>query len=106
LVIVSFYEYEPLPAWRRVLLNLFGEKGIYVYKDLNSKGTIFFLENEALRKDYPLKNISIFDIYPTLLYYTGFPISKELTGEIVTEMFTEDFILNNHINIDTGDRPD
>lgn len=104
LVILSFFEYEPLPVWRRILVNLFVHKDICVFKSLNSKGTIFLYEKSALKKDYPLKSISIFDIFPTLLYYSGFQLSKNLHGEVIKEMFTDEFLLNNPIDINTNYR--
>jgi hypothetical protein len=104
LVILSFYEYDPLPVWRRILIHLFTEKDIYVYKSLNSRGTIILYEKDALRKGYPLKTISICDIYPTLLYYAGFKLSRDLQGEVLKEIFTDEFLLNNPIDIHTDYR--
>jgi hypothetical protein len=101
LVIISFFEYEPLPVWRRILVNLFKEKGIYVYKSSDSRGTLLLYEKNALKKDYPLENISIFDVFPTLLYYSGFQLSKDLQGEVIREIFTDEFVLNNPIDIIT-----
>ena len=102
LVILSFYEYESLPVWRRILVNLLSKKDIYVYKSLNSQGTILLYEKKALKKGYPLKTVSIFDIFPTLLYYSGFQLSKDLQGEVIREIFTDEFVLNNPIDIDTN----
>jgi predicted AlkP superfamily phosphohydrolase/phosphomutase len=102
LVILSFFEYEPLPVWRRILVNLVDQKDIYVYKSLHSQGTILLYEKNAMKKDYPLKAISIYDIYPTLLYYAGFQLSKDLEGEVIREIFTDEFVLNNPIDIDTN----
>jgi hypothetical protein len=104
LVIMSFYEYEPLPLWRRIMVHLLGEKDIYVYVPLNSKGTILMYEKNALKKGYPLKEISIYDIYPTLLYYSGFQLSTDLQGEVAKEIFTDDFLLNNPIDLDTDNK--
>jgi hypothetical protein len=101
LVILSLFEYEPLPVWRRILVNLFDQKDIYVYKSLSSQGSIILYEKNALKKDYPLKTISIYDIYPTLLYYSGFQFSQGIKGELIREIFTDDFILNNPIDVDT-----
>ncbi|MEN8153230.1 MAG: hypothetical protein ABFR75_04345 [Acidobacteriota bacterium] len=102
LVIMSFFEYEPLPVWRRILLNLFNkrERERYVYSPY-SKGTILMYERNSLKKDYDLKTISIHDIFPTLLYYSGFQLSKELEGEVLKEIFSDDFKLNNPIEIIT-----
>lgn len=101
LVILSFFEYEPLPVWRRILVNWFDKKDIYVYKSLNSQGSIILYEKNALKKDYPLKTISIYDIYPTLLYYSGFQFSNDMKGELIREIFTDEFVLNNPIDVDT-----
>ncbi len=101
LVIVSFFEYEPLPLWRRILLHLFGEQDIFVYIPLNSQGTILMYEKNALKTAYPIKDVSILDIYPTLLYYAGFQLSTHLHGEVLKEIFTDEFLLNNPIDIDT-----
>jgi len=102
LAIISFFEYEPLPVWRRILVNLFKEKGIYVYKSGDSRGTLLLYEKNSLKKDYRLENISIFDIFPTLLYYSGFQLSKDLQGEVIREIFTDEFVLNNPIDIITN----
>ena len=102
LVILSFFEYKPLPLWRRILVNFFGKKNIYVYNPLNSEGTILMYEKKALKQDYPLKNITISDIFPTLLYYAGFRLPKYLPGEVIREIFTDEFVLNNPIDIDTN----
>jgi hypothetical protein len=102
LVILSSFEYEPLPVWRRILVNLYGEKDIYVYKSLDSLGTILMYGKNALKKGYPLKNISMLDIFPTLIYYSGFQLSKNLQGDVIKEIFTEEFQLNNPIDINTN----
>lgn len=102
LVILSFFEHEPLPVWRRILVNLFDRKDIYVYKSPDSRGTILLYEKNALKKDYPLKDISIFDIYPTLLYYAGFQLSTDMEGEVIREIFTDEFVLNNPIDLNTN----
>lgn len=99
LVIMSFYEYHPLPLWRRILVHLFGQKNVYAYIPLHAKGTILLYEKNALKKGYPLKNISIFDIYPTLLYYSGFQLPPDLPGEVIKEIFTDEFLLNNPIDL-------
>ena len=105
LVILSFFEYEPLPVWRRILVNLFGQRDVYVYKSINSQGTIILYEKTAVKQDYSLRTISIYDIYPTLMYYAGFQLSRDLRGEVLREIFTDDFLLNNPIDIYTESEP-
>jgi len=100
LVIMSFYEFEPLPVWRRILVRLFSEKDFYVYKSPASLGSIILYEKNAIKSGYPLKSISIYDIYPTLLYYAGFQLSPDMQGEVLKEIFTDQFLLNNPIDLD------
>jgi len=101
LVVISLYEYELLPIWRKILLEFLGKKDIYVFKDLDAPGSVFFYEPSAVKKDYPLQTISILDIFPTLLYYAELPIPREARGNVIREMFTDDFILRNPINIES-----
>jgi len=101
LVIMSFYEYEVLPVWRKILLEILGIQDIHVFKSVESRGSIFFYEKSALKKDYPLPDISILDVFPTLLYYAELPIPNYLKGQVIKEMFREEFILRNPVNIET-----
>ncbi|MEN8223229.1 MAG: hypothetical protein ABFR36_08210 [Acidobacteriota bacterium] len=100
LVIMSFFEYEPLPAWRRLLVNLLSqdERESFVYSP-NSMGTLLMYERRNIKKDYNLKDISINDIFPTFLYYSGYQLSMDLQGEVMKEIFTDEFKLNNPIEI-------
>ncbi len=100
LVIMSFFEYEPLPVWRRIIVNLLSnaQKESFVYSP-NSLGTLLMYERGNIRKDYNLKTISIKDIFPTLLYYSGYQLSMDLQGEVMKEIFTDEFKLNNPIEI-------
>lgn len=97
LVVLSFYEVDPLPLWRRFLLHLAGDKDIYVYRPSRSPATIFLYENNALRKGLTLEGASLYDVFPTLLYYAGFPLSRELRGEVLKDIFTDEFISANPI---------
>ena len=95
LVILSFYEAEPLPLWRRILVNYIGKKDVFVYKPTRSQGLILMYEKSALKKQLFLDSVSIFNIFPTLTYYAGFPLLKELKGEVVRDIFTDEFLFNN-----------
>jgi len=97
LVIMSFYEFEPLPVWRRALVKYFGRKDVFVYKPLNALGTILVYEKAALKKGYDLNTVSVYDLFPTLLYYAGFPLPKKLKGEVVKDMFNDYFLANNPV---------
>lgn len=105
LIIISFFEYKPLPVWRRMIINLLNKKGVYVYIPLESEGCVFFYEKNAIKKNYPLQNVNIYDIYSTLLYYSGFQLTRNLNGKILKDAFLEEFLLNNPIFIQGNKTP-
>ncbi len=101
LVIFGGYELEQMPQWRSILYFLLGgQRGISMYKPLHSKAVIYLYENKALKRDYPLSDVPILDIYPTLLYYAGFRLPKNLQGEVLRGIFTDEFLSQHPIGID------
>jgi hypothetical protein len=103
LVIFGSYELEQMPEWRRVVHAILGgESDLSMYKPLHSTAAIYLYEKRALRRDYPLNNVSILDLYPTLLYYAGFRLPKNLPGEVLRGIFTDEFLAEHPIGIDPG----
>jgi len=97
LVVLSFYEAEALPPWRRVVANVLGRRDVFVYKPLRSQGTILMYEKAALKRGQYLDSLSITDVFPTLMYYAGFPLSRRLQGEVCRDIFADEFVKNNPI---------
>jgi hypothetical protein len=97
LIVLSFYETEPLPVWQRILVNYIGRRDIFVYKSMNALGTFLLYEKAALKKGLFQDTISLADLFPTLLYYAGFPLSKGLPGEVVKDIFNDLFLAENPI---------
>lgn len=103
LVVFGIYEMEQMPEWRRLLYPLLGgDKDISMYKPLHSRAVIYLYEKKALKGDYPLNDVPIRDIYPTLLYYAGFRLPKSLEGEVLRGIFTDEFLSEHPISIDPG----
>ena len=97
LVVLSLYEIEPLPVWRRILVNYIGRRDIFVYKSMNALGTFLLYEKSALKKGLFQDSISLADVFPTLLYYAGFPLYKGLKGEVVKDIFSDVFLAENPV---------
>ena len=97
LVVLSLYEIEPLPVWRRILVNYVGRRDIFVYKSMNALGTFLLYEKSALKKGLFQDSISLADVFPTLLYYAGFPLYKGLKGEVVKDIFSDVFLAENPV---------
>lgn len=39
----------------------------------------------------------VYDIAPTILYLMGMPVAEDMDGEVITEIFTREFLINNSI---------
>jgi len=97
LMVLSFYEIEPMPVWRRILVNYVGRRDIFVYKSMNKLGTFLLYEKSALKKGLFQDSISLSDVFPTLLYYAGFPLYKGLKGDVVKDIFNDVFLAENPV---------
>lgn len=97
LMVLSFYEIEPMPVWRRILVNYVGRRDIFVYKSMNKLGTFLLYEKSALKKGLFQDSISLSDVFPTLLYYAGFPLYKGLKGDVVKDIFSDVFLAENPV---------
>ena len=98
LVILNFHEIVPMPVWRRILVNYIGRRDVFVYKPLNAPGRF-----PDVRKIGPEERacswnrVRLADLFPTLLYYAGFPLSKGLQGEVVRDIFSDAFLAENPV---------
>jgi hypothetical protein len=97
LVVLNFHEMVPMPVWRRILVNYLGRRDVFVYKPLDAPGAFLMYEKSALKKKLYLESVRLSDLFPTLLYYAGFPLSKGLQGEVVRDIFSDDFLAANPV---------
>jgi hypothetical protein len=97
LVVLNFHEMMPMSVWRRIMVNYIGRRDVFVYKPLNAPGTFLMYEKSALKKGLFLENLRLSDLFPTLLYYAGFPLSKGLQGEVVRDIFSDTFLAENPV---------
>jgi hypothetical protein len=101
LIVLSFYEMEPLPVWQRIVVKNIGGRDVFVYKAMNELGTLLLYEKSALKKGQFQDAISLADLYPTMLYYAGFPLSKGLKGEVIKDIFSDVFLAENPVYFST-----
>jgi hypothetical protein len=97
LLVLNLHESVPMPVWRRILVNYLGRRDVYVYKPLDAPGSFLLYEKSALKKGLFLESVRLADIFPTLLYYAGFPLSKGLQGEVVRDIFSDSFLAANPV---------
>jgi Type I phosphodiesterase / nucleotide pyrophosphatase len=96
LVVYSPFGVEPLPLWKRFVERLLGDPGISAYHELAPAGVVF-LYGKGVRKGRHDEPFRIVDITPTLLYYLGLPVGRDMDGIVRSSAFADDFIAENPI---------
>jgi len=96
LVIYSPHGVEPLSLWKRVVEWLFGNSNISADHDLGPDGVVFFFGKEVARGKN-IGYISLTDLAPTILYYLGLPVARDMDGIVRSTVFTPSFTAENPI---------
>jgi hypothetical protein len=63
-----------------------------------SKG-ILILKGPAIRRGTETKDATVLDIAPTALALLGLPVSREMSGRILDEVFQEDFLAQHPVEM-------
>ncbi len=98
LAVLSLYEVEPLPVWRRMIVNLAGADDVFVYRPTRTPALLLLYEQGATRRGEALE-ASIADVFPTLMYYGGFSLPRDIQGEVLQNAFTDSFVTANPIQV-------
>ena len=96
LVVYSPFGVEPLPLWKRFVERLLGDPEISAYHELAPDGVVLFY-GKGVRKAKHEEPFRIVDITPTLLYFLGLPVGRDMDGIVRSSVFSEDFIAENPI---------
>ncbi|MGB7296865.1 MAG: hypothetical protein WBC70_14865 [Candidatus Aminicenantales bacterium] len=96
LVVYSAFGVEPLPLWKRVLERMLGDPEVSAYHEEAPEGVVFFY-GRSIRKAKNTETIRIVDIVPTLLYYLGLPVGRDMDGFVRSSLFSDDFRAMNPI---------
>lgn len=95
LLVLNLHEVVPMPVWRRILVNYLGRRDVYVFKPADAQGVFLMYEKSALKKGLYQESVRLADLFPTLLYYAGFPLTRRLQGGVVREVFSDAFLAAN-----------
>ena len=96
LVVYSPYGVEPLPLWKRFVEWILGNSDVSAYHEDRPDGVVFFYGNGIGRRN-TVEGMKIVDIAPTLLYYLGLPVGKDMDGIVQSPVFVGDFTAENPI---------
>jgi len=96
LAVYSPFGVEPLPLWKRFVERLLGDPDVSAYHELAPDGVIFFY-GKGVRKAKLEEPLRIVDLTPTLLYFLGLPVGRDMDGIVRSAVFGDDFIAENPI---------
>jgi predicted AlkP superfamily phosphohydrolase/phosphomutase len=90
LMVVSGYGMEPSPFWRRLVGSVTGRpvSGTHV----GAPDGLLIAAGDGIRPGATLRNASVLDVAPTILYLMGLPIARDMEGRVLTEMLEEGFL--------------
>jgi hypothetical protein len=96
LVVFSPHGTEPLPVWKRFVERLLGDRNVSAYDELAPDGTALFY-GKGIARQKNQEGIRIVDLAPTLLYYLGLPVGRDMDGIVKTSLFLPEFTAENPI---------
>ncbi|MHB8055775.1 MAG: alkaline phosphatase family protein [Candidatus Aminicenantales bacterium] len=90
LIVCSAFGVEPLPFWKRLVEWMLGNSDISAYHEQAPDGAVF-VYGKGIARGRSADGIRLADIAPTLLYYAGLPVAKDMDGFARTSIFTREF---------------
>lgn len=90
LLVVSGYGMQPLPLWRRVLEAIGGDPSLSG-THLGAPDGFILAVGDGIKPGVVLRDASVLDLAPTMLYLMGLPVARDMEGRVLTEMVEESF---------------
>jgi predicted AlkP superfamily phosphohydrolase/phosphomutase len=90
LMVVSAYGMQPLPLWRRVGEALGGNPTVSG-THLGAPDGFLLVVGDGIKPGVILREASVLDLAPTILYVMGLPVARDMEGRVLTELFEESF---------------
>ena len=104
LLVVSAFGMVPLPLGKRIMEKLIGDPDVSGTHDVAPDGFLIAYGAPAARGRTQTR-ASVVDVAPTLLYFLGLPVGRDMDGYVRTDIFTPAFIQDRPIAyIPTYDR--
>jgi hypothetical protein len=89
LLVVSGFGMEPLSLGKRLLERLVGDRDLSGSHERAPDGFVMAFGRNVAKGNFP--RASVVDLAPTVLYYFGLPIARDLDGFARTDIFTQRF---------------
>jgi hypothetical protein len=95
-IVFSPHGMEPLPFWKRVVDWLTGNTDVSAFHELGPEGVVFFY-GKSINREKNIEGMRLVDMAPSILYYLGLPVSKDMDGIVLSSLFNRDFTGENPI---------
>ena len=96
LIVYSPFGVEPLPLWKRVVEWMLGNPEISAYHENAPDGVVFFY-GQGVRKGNNIEGVRLIDLAPTVLYYLGLPVGRDMDGVVQSGLFQPEFTAENPV---------
>ena len=96
LIVYSPHGIEPLPLWKRYIEWILGNSDVSAYHEDAPEGVIFFY-GKGIVRGKNIEGMKIVDVAPTLLYYMGLPLGRDMDGVLMSSIFRDEFTSENPI---------
>jgi len=90
LIVCSPFGVEPLPFWKRLVEWVLGNPDVSAYHEQAPDGAVF-VYGRGVSRGRSADGMRLADIAPTLLYFAGMPVAKDMDGYVRTTLFTREF---------------
>jgi len=82
LLIYSPHGMSPIPLWKRVINFIYGSEEISAYHDNAPDGIAIFI-GSSINRNGLQGEFEIVDIAPSILYLMGFPVARDMDGNVI-----------------------
>ncbi|MBN2199601.1 MAG: alkaline phosphatase family protein [Candidatus Aminicenantes bacterium] len=96
LIVYSPHGIEPLPFWKRLLGWVSGRPGVSAAHEQAPDGVIFFY-GQKIARARNIEGFRVIDLAPTLLYFLGLPVGRDMDGIARSQVFVKEFTAENPI---------
>jgi hypothetical protein len=95
-IVYSPHGTESLPFWKRVVEWTLGNAEVSSYHEQAPPGVAFFY-GKGIVKGQNFEAIRLVDLAPTILYYLGLPVGKDMDGIVRGSLFERAFADENPV---------
>jgi len=95
-IVFSPHGMEPLPFGKRVLDWFSGDTDVSAYYERGPEGVVFYY-GQDINREKNVEGMRLFDIAPSLLYFLGLPVGKDMDGVVLSSLFKRDFTEENPV---------